>query len=629
MTRARAFVAALVAAVALLSGVPAAADEVLTVVNTDTSAYPDVRMVVAVPGQVGDPSQAGATATVTESGLTRAGRVDALPAEELEVALVIDTSGSMNGAALVAAKSAAQAFLTQLPAAVPVSVIGFGATPTVVSPRSTNRPAQLAAIRGLTASGQTALYDALRVALSQLQQPGAGARRMAVLLTDGGDTVSTATLDATADAMAQAKVPLFAVELRTSESNPTALARLTSASGGRVVPAADPSALAGAFDTVAGQLIRQYAVTFRSEGRGPTDVDVVVEARGVRASARVRVELPAAPAPAATPSTVSSAAPAAAAPETAPAGIGGWALAVGGALCGLALLSISLLFATGRTPRARGLKSAQRGIDLTRVTDRAESVSDTILRSRGGIAAVGRTLELAGVDLRPGELLGGIAAGSLVLLGAGWVFVGPFVGLVLAVLVPVGARAVVGVLAAQRRKKFSEQLPETLQILAGSLRAGHGLSQGIETVAREAESPTAEEFRRLTVETRLGRDFVESLRALADRVGSEDFRWVVQAVEIQREVGGDLAAILDTVGNTVRDRTKIRLQVSALSAEGRLSAWVLMILPFGLGALMSVTNRDYIKPLLTTGSGYKLMAVAAALLVVGGLWLRKIVKPTF
>jgi predicted metal-dependent peptidase len=130
MTRARAFVAALVAAVALLSGVPAAADEVLTVVNTDTSAYPDVRMVVAVPGQVGDPSQAGATATVTESGLTRAGRVDALPAEELEVALVIDTSGSMNGAALVAAKSAAQAFLTQLPAAVPVSVIGFGATPT-------------------------------------------------------------------------------------------------------------------------------------------------------------------------------------------------------------------------------------------------------------------------------------------------------------------------------------------------------------------------------------------------------------------------------------------------------------------------------------------------------------------
>ncbi|MDP1804383.1 MAG: type II secretion system F family protein, partial [Acidimicrobiales bacterium] len=171
--------------------------------------------------------------------------------------------------------------------------------------------------------------------------------------------------------------------------------------------------------------------------------------------------------------------------------------------------------------------------------------------------------------------------------------------------------------------------PETLQILAGSLRAGHGLSQGIETVAREAESPTAEEFRRLTIETRLGRDFVNSLRAMAHRVDSEDFHWVVQAVEIQREVGGDLAAILDTVANTVRDRTRIKLQVSSLSAEGRLSAVVLMILPFGLGAMMAVTNRNYMNPLFTTTTGYKLLAVAAALLTVGGLWLKKIVKPTF
>ncbi len=280
------------------------------------------------------------------------------------------------------------------------------------------------------------------------------------------------------------------------------------------------------------------------------------------------------------------------------------------------------------------MKKAQRGFDLkgidfSRMTDRAESVSDTILRRRGGIAAVSNTLELAGVDLRPGELLGGIAAGSVVMLAVGWLLFAPFIGLVLAVMVPVGARVVVGFLAGRRRKKFSDQLAETLQILAGSLRAGHGIAQGIETVAREAESPTAEEFRRLTVETRLGRDFVQALRALADRVGSEDFQWVVQAVEIQREVGGDLAAILDTVANTVRDRTRVRLQVSALSAEGRMSAWVLMILPFGLAALMSATNRNYIKPLLTTGTGYKLLTVAGVLLVVGGLWLRKIVKPIF
>ena len=618
---------ALTCAVALLGIAPAAADEVLTVVNTDTGAYPDVRMVVAVPGRIGDPSQPGTTVTLTEAGAGRPVRVEALPAEGLDVALVIDTSGSMIGAPLAAAKAAAQAFLTQLPASVPVSVVGFGASPAVVSPRSTNRTSQLAAIRALNAGGQTALYDALRVALTQLQLPGAGARQMAVLLTDGGDTASSATLDATADALAKAKVPLFAVELRTSESSPAALARLTTASGGRVVPAADPAALAGAFDEVAAQLVRQYALTYRSEARGGTDVDVVIEAKGVRASTRVRLDLPAAVA------TAPDTAPATTAPATSPAAtpdhIGDWALIAGGGLLGLALLVPLLIYAVNRTPRAPGLTSARRGIDLSGMTDKAEWVSDTLLRKRGGIAAVSDVLELAGLNLRPGELFAGIAAGFALMLALGWFLFGPLIGAVLAVMVPIGARVVVRVLAAQRRKKFGAQLPETLQILAGSLRAGHGLSQGIETVAREAESPTAEEFRRLTIETRLGRDFVDSLRAMAHRVDSEDFHWVVQAVEIQREVGGDLAAILDTVANTVRDRTRIKLQVSSLSAEGRLSAVVLMILPFGLGAMMAVTNRNYMNPLFTTTTGYKLLAVAAALLTVGGLWLKKIVKPTF
>ncbi|HUR22810.1 MAG TPA: type II secretion system F family protein [Acidimicrobiales bacterium] len=619
--RARRIVTGLALAAALTVLAPvASADEALTVVNIDAGAYPDVRMVVAVPGSLGDPAEPAATVTVSEAGARRPATLEALPAEGLDVALVIDTSGSMVGAPLAAAKAAAQAFLGQLPASVPVSVIGFGASPSVVSPRSTNRTAQVAAIRALSAGGQTALYDALRAALIQFQLPGAGARQMAVLLTDGGDTASTASLDITADALAKAKVPLFAVELRTSESSPAALARLTSASGGRVVPAADPAALAGAFDDVAAQLVRQYALTYRSAGHGGTDVDVAVEARGVRATARARVDLPAAAA-----TTVAAAPPAAATP----AGVGDWALLVGAGLFGLALLVPLLLYATNRTPRARGVTASRRGIDLSRMTDKAEWVSDTLLRRRGGIAAVSSVLELAGLDLRPGELFAGIAAGFLLLFTLGWFLFNPLVGLVLAVMVPVGARVVVHILAAQRRSKFSAQLPDTLQILAGSLRAGHGLSQGIETVAREAESPTSEEFRRLTIETRLGRDFVESLGALAQRVDSEDFGWVVQAVTIQREVGGDLAAILDTVAATVRDRTRIKLQVSSLSAEGRLSAVVLMVLPFGLGAMMAVTNRNYMDPLFTTATGYKLLAVAAALLTVGGLWLKKIVKPTF
>jgi tight adherence protein B len=184
-------------------------------------------------------------------------------------------------------------------------------------------------------------------------------------------------------------------------------------------------------------------------------------------------------------------------------------------------------------------------------------------------------------------------------------------------------------LAGRRRRKFSEQLSDTLQILGGSLRAGHGLAQGIQTVGQEAESPTGEEFRRLAIETRLGRDLVEALTGVADRVGGQDFEWVVQAIEIQRDVGGDLAEVLDTVANTIRDRTRIRRQVSALSAEGRMSAWVLMLLPFGLMGIMFVTNPKFLSPLFSAAIGFKLLAVGAALLVVGGLWLRQIVKPVF
>ena len=610
------------AVVALLGPAPAAfGDEPLPVVAVDVATYPDVRLVVAVPPQLGDQSLRPPAMTVVEGGASRPVTVEVLPPEQLEVALVIDTSGSMSGAPLAAAKVAAAAFLAELPASVPVSVIGFGATPALVGSRSTDRSAQRAAINRLTAGGETAMYDALRMALTQLA--GSGTRHMAVLLTDGGDTASTSSLEATAAALAGAKVPLFAVELATSESSPAALARLTQASGGRVVPAAAPGALSGAFDDVAKQLVRQYALTYRSQANGSTDIEVVAEARGVRATGRARLELPAA-------SVLAPAAPATTPRRRrAEPAVGTWALLVGAGLLGTVLLGGLLAVAMSRTPRVRSMAAPRRSLGATHFGDRMEALGTSLLRHQGGLAAVGKALELASVDLRPGELVVGTLTLSILVLAGGWFLLAPVVGVVLAVLVPVGVRAGLRLLAARRRRRFADQLAETLQILAGSLRAGHGLAQGIDTVAREAESPTAEEFRRLTIEARLGRDFVEALGSLADRVGSEDFRWVVQAIQIQREVGGDLAEILDTVAGTVRDRNRIRLQVSALSAEGRMSAWVLMILPFGLGAIMSVTNRSYMSPLVGTGTGLRLLAAGAVLLTVGGLWLRRIVKPTF
>ncbi len=618
--------AVLTAAVALLPFAPSpagAADAPLTVVSTDVTGYPDVRVVVAAPASLGGQTLTDDAFRVTEGGQPRPARVDPLPADHLEVSLVIDTSGSMAGAPLAAAKAAAGAFLGQLPAAVPVSVIGFGASPSVASPRSSDRAAQTAAVAGLKAAGDTALYDAVGTGLSQFPPAADGTRRVIVLLTDGADTASGRTLEATAGALSGAGVALFAVELPTGETNAQALGRLASASGGRVVQASDPAALAGAFDAVAGQLVRQYTVTYPSQARGATDVDVVLETGGVRATARAHLDLPAGPAAA---PTVAPVALHAAAPTSAG---GSWALIAGGALCGGGLLVLLLALLAGRAPRAQGLATRRRGTGLARAAEQAEALGDRVLRRRGAVTRVSGALEAAGMEVRPGELLMAVAVVDVVALLAGWALIGPFMGLVLAVAVPLLVRVGLDIKAGRRRKRFSDQLSDTLQILSGSLRAGHGLAQGIDTVGREAESPTAEEFRRLTIETRLGRDFIEALAALAERIGSEDFQWVAQAIEIQRDVGGDLAEVLDTVAGTIRDRTRIRRQVSALSAEGRMSAWVLMILPFGLGAMMAVTNPDYVSPLFGSSTGYKLLAVAAGLLVVGGLWLRRIVRPVF
>jgi tight adherence protein B len=262
---------------------------------------------------------------------------------------------------------------------------------------------------------------------------------------------------------------------------------------------------------------------------------------------------------------------------------------------------------------------------LSDLAERASSAADGALERRGRRASLNTALERAGIDLRPGEflVLSGTAVAVSFLVGA--VLGGPVAGLLLGVLAGVGAKVLVSVLTAKRCRAFSEQLPDTLQIMAGSLRAGYGLVQAVDAVAREAPSPTLEEFRRVVLEHRLGRDLTEALQALADRLGTEDLEWFVQAVDIHREVGGDLAAIFDTVAATIRERAQLQRQVSALTAEGRLSAYVLTALPIVLAIALHVINPEYAEA-LTHGVGVLLAGGGVLLLVVGGLWFRKLCK---
>jgi tight adherence protein B len=202
---------------------------------------------------------------------------------------------------------------------------------------------------------------------------------------------------------------------------------------------------------------------------------------------------------------------------------------------------------------------------------------------------------------------------------------GPLLGFLALVATVVACRTYLKVRSDRRRARFSDQLGDSLQLLAGSLRAGYGLLQAIDAVAQEAEEPTQQEFRRLVIETRLGRDLTDALHSMADRVGGEDFKWIVQSIEIHREVGGDLAQVLDTVAGTIRERNQLHRQVKALSAEGRLSGYVLMALPVFLVVVMRALNPTYLAE-LGHGTGLVLAVGGALSLVFGAFWLHRLCR---
>ena len=243
--------------------------------------------------------------------------------------------------------------------------------------------------------------------------------------------------------------------------------------------------------------------------------------------------------------------------------------------------------------------------------------------------ALAVALERAGIDMRAPEFVVLAAAASLGAAFVGGLLGGPVVALI-GVGLTVGAfAAVVSRKTAKRRQQFEEQLPDTLSLLAGSLRAGHSLPQAVDALVQEAQSPTKEEFQRALFETQLGHTLPDALAALAARIRSEDFDWVVQAIGIQRDVGGDLASVLDNVTRTIRDRSRIRRQIDTLTAEGRLSAVVLLALPFVVFLFLALVNPSYVGELTSTFAGIVMLSVAGGLMVVGALWLKRITRLVF
>jgi tight adherence protein B len=185
---------------------------------------------------------------------------------------------------------------------------------------------------------------------------------------------------------------------------------------------------------------------------------------------------------------------------------------------------------------------------------------------------------------------------------------------------------VLRILANRRARAFERILPDVLMLVATSLRSGFGLPQALDAVARDAAEPAAKEFSRALAETRIGTDITDALDHMAARMDSTAMRWAVMAIRIQRDVGGNLAETLMTTARTLRERESLRRQVSTLSAEGRLSAYILIALPIGVFLYMLAVNREYVSLLWTQPLGLGMLIVAAVMLVIGVFWMRRVVR---
>jgi tight adherence protein B len=259
--------------------------------------------------------------------------------------------------------------------------------------------------------------------------------------------------------------------------------------------------------------------------------------------------------------------------------------------------------------------------------DRLYGATERALDRTSAWGSLERLIERAHLQVRPAQLVfwavaAGIGAATVASLLTGSTL------LVLAALAAGAAApfAWVSSKAHRRLRAFEEQLPDVLMSMAGSLRVGQSFDHSMRAIVDEGLAPASEEFGRVLNETRLGRPVDEALAGMADRIDSDDLRFVLMSVTIQREIGGSLAELFQTVSDTVRQRQLFRRKVRALTAMGRASAYLLVALPFMTAGLIALVNPGYLAPLANRPAGQVMVAAVLVMMALGALVLKKIVS---
>lgn len=301
----------------------------------------------------------------------------------------------------------------------------------------------------------------------------------------------------------------------------------------------------------------------------------------------------------------------------------------------LCLGALSILFVVVLKPAYGNIPTERRRPDSQPGQSSLGKVSQTAVAAMGGVLGNSggpynrNVLYNAGVKTDPATFTVMVVVASLTggILGA--LLMNGIIGILLAVAGPFVAKIGLSLMTDKRRGKFEAQLTDTIQMLIGGLRAGHSVMRSIEAAATEADAPTSEELSRIVNEVRIGKDAHVALEEAAHRMDSEDFHWMAQAIQINREVGGDLAEVLEQVAGTIRERSEIKGQVRALSGEGKMSAYILMGMPVVVVFMISFINPGYTEVFVTEPLGIAMFIASLIMFAIGGFWMSRIVKIKF
>jgi tight adherence protein B len=574
------------------------------------------------PGQV----------SVTENGAPVSG-LSAVPAnavgqDHFGTVLLIESSESMRGGPIRAAVAAARSFAQQHSAQQPLGVVEFDSVSRIALPLTTDPAAidnTLAAAPPL-ASG-THIFNAVSVGLQMLARAKVTGGAI-VLLSDGALTgrlsqhASQQRKEQVFSAAAAENVRVYAIGVHDRAFNRRTLESLAATAGGTYTEV-NSAGLPSLLRELGTELSNQYLIRYRSLASLGITVQVIARVAGQSGAAVAGYTAPSIPSAVAT-------------------GQAGktrisfwrttWAAVLACILCAALIgLAAMALLAPRRSVRHRVGKFVSTAPDekpkswTGTLLERAFSDDGHGLEHSRRWATFVQEVELARVGISVRQIVALTGLGTVLL---GWLLVTATaspLGAALALSLPVGVRIAIRVLVERERHAFHEQLPDNLQVIAAAMRAGHTFVGALALVAEDAPEPSRRELRRVLSDEQLGVPLDDALNGVTERMNSRDFEHVALVAALQRETGGNTAEVIDAVTETIRERLELRRLVHSLTAQGRLSGWVVSALPVVLLVLISFINPHYIHPLFHRTAGVIALGVAAAMLVTGFLIIRRIV----